>query len=159
MCISATMMLVAGAAVSAVGAISEGKQAKKQGQFQQQQAMADAQAEREAASLRGDKIRDQGRRQKSAARASLAKSGVVADAGSALEIQENIIEDSESDAISEILGAGYASRKIEQQGEMARISGNNAFTSGILGAGKSALSAGYEYQKAGWIKQQQPKTT
>lgn len=155
MCISATMMLAAATAVQAVGAISQGQQAKNLGKFQQEQAAADAQAEREAGQVRADKLRKMGQLQKSEARAALSKSGVVADAGSALEIQSDITMRSEEDALSEILTGTRRSSRLNQEGELSRRAGDNAFTAGILGAGKSVLGGAYEYKKTkpGWKEQ------
>lgn len=151
MCTGLEIAFLAGTAISAAGAIQQGKQAKKMGEFQQAQAMEDAKAEREASADRAEKIRKIGRLQKSSARSALAKSGVVADAGTALEIQEDITERSESDALSEILTGENKGRRFEQQGSIAKLTGDNAYTSGILGAGKSVLSGGYQYsQLPGW---------
>lgn len=156
MCTGIEIALIAGSAISAVGAVQQGKQAKKMGEFQQAQAMEDAKAEREASADRAEKIRKIGQLQKSSARSALAKSGVVADAGTALTIQSDIIERTESDAVSEILTGENKGRRFEQEGQMARLTGNNAYQSGILGAGKSVLSGGYQYStlQPGWKVQQ-----
>lgn len=159
MCTGLEIALIAGTAVSAVGAISQGQQAKKMGQFQQEQAAADAQAEREAGQVRADKLRKMGRLQKSEARAALSKSGVVADAGSALEIQSDITMRSEEDALSEILTGTRRSSRLNQEGELSSRAGDNAYTAGILGAGKSVLSGAASYQalkQPGWKAQQPP---
>lgn len=158
MCTGLEFALIGGSALSAAGAIQQGTQAKRQGQFQQQQAEADAVAEREAGEVRADKLRKVGRLQKSDARAALAKSGVMADAGSALTIQGDITARSEEDALAEMLTGTNRGRRLEQEGEIARLTGDNAYRSGILGAGKSLLAGGYEYGKLqpGWKRQQPP---
>jgi hypothetical protein len=157
MCTGLEIALLASTAITATSSIQQGREAKKMGEYQQAQAQADSQAEREAASVRADKIRKAGQAQRSAARSSLARSGVVADAGTALTIQDSIVSGSEEDALSEILSGGYRSRRLEQEGDLANRAGENAMTAGILGAGKSLLAGAYEYGrgKPGW-KQQQP---
>jgi hypothetical protein len=158
MCTGLEWMLIGSTAVTAASTIQQGRDAQELGEFQQAQAQADATAEREAASVRADKIRKAGQAQRSSARSSLAKSGVVADAGTALTIQDSIIKGSEEDALSEILSGSYRSRRIEQEGDLSKLTGDNAMTAGIMGAGKSLLAGGYEYgrNQPGWKRQQPP---
>lgn len=169
MCISATMLLVAAAGAQAVGAIVQGQQQQElanaraaESNYQAAQARADADAEREAAQVQADKIRKAGRYQKSEARASLAKSGVAADAGTALTVQDYVTKSAEEDALSTILTGQYRGRKLDlgamasdREASYQRQAGDNAAMSGFLGAGKSLLSAGYEYKKpaSGWKMQ------
>jgi len=170
MCISATMLMAISTGVQVVGSLMQGSEKQESYDYraqdqeaQAEQNRADAVAEREAGEVRADKIRKAAAREKSQARSALAKSGVVADAGSALTIQGEISSRGEEDALSEILTGNYRARRLEQSGATAdreaalsRRAGENAWTSGVMGAGKSLLSGAFQYQRAtkpGWTVQ------
>jgi hypothetical protein len=166
MCNPMAVMLI-GTAVQAAGSLKQGADAKEAADtraqelgYQAEQNRADAQVEREAAEVRADKVRKAGGLQKSQARSALAKSGVVADAGSALTIQEYIDASSEEDALTEIITGKHRAKKIEigaatldREAMYERKAGTNAMQSGILGAGKSLLGAYTSAAKPGWKTQ------
>ena len=96
MCISAmTLFQIAGTVLSAVGQLSRGQQQQDWGEWQAEQARADAQAAREEGEVRSERIRRLGRRQQSEARAALAASGVETGAGTAVVIDRQIGRDAE----------------------------------------------------------------
>lgn len=144
-----TALLVAGAAVSAGSAISQGQQAKATGQYQAAQAAADADAAQASAQLEAAQIRKAGQRQRSAAVASQASAGVKVDSGTAELINTEIMQNAEQDALTTIQSGTTRSRQINAQGEAALISGKNAAKAGVLNAGATALSAGSTIAK-GW---------
>jgi FtsZ-binding cell division protein ZapB len=156
MCTGLEILSLVGTAVSTIGTLQQGQQQKKQANFQAAQAQADAQAEREQSQVNADKIRRAGKYQQSEARSALAKSGVVADAGTAVTIQDYIGENAEEDALQTILTGQYRSDKLDQNAALLRQSGKNAVTSSIWGAGSSLLSGGRSYLKPGYIPQQAP---
>lgn len=144
-----TAILIAGAAVSAGSAISQGQQAKATGQYQAAQAAADANATRASAQLEAEQIRKAGQRQRSAAVASQAAAGVKVDTGTAELINTEITQNAEQDALTTIQSGSSRARQINAGGEAALISGKNASRAGVLNATSTALSAGATIAK-GW---------
>jgi hypothetical protein len=143
--------LLVSAAVSAGSAVVQGVQANKMGKYQQAQAQADADAAAASARLEAGNIRKAGERQRSAARAALAASGVNVDEGTAELINTEITQNAEQDALTTIQTGGNRARMINAEGDLARIQGRNAQTAGILSAGSTALSAGATYGRSrGW---------
>jgi hypothetical protein len=135
MCISlATALLVGGTAFSAVGAIQQGEQAAAMGNYQNDQAKADAEAAKGAAEVQARQIRDAGKRQKSAAIAASAASGFSVSDGTAELINNQIDQGSEQDALTSILNGKHNARTLQAQGEMSKISGDNARTAGYVSA-------------------------
>ena len=153
MCEPTAIVMLAGAALGAYGQIQQGKQAEAMGDYQQQQAMADANAERGAAEVEADLIRKAARRQVSAANAALAASGVeVSGEGTALDISKDIYESANRDAAMAIYGAADRSRRINAQGEADKISGEAMNTASKIGAASTLLQAASNNGK-GWKKQ------
>lgn len=144
-----TALMVAGAAVSAGSAISQGRQAQATGNYQAAQAAADADAARATAQLEADKLRKAGRQQRSQAVAAQAASGVKVDTGTAELINTEITQQAEEDALTTIQSGNTRARQINAEGEAARISGNNAKKAGVLNATSTALGAGATVAK-GW---------
>lgn len=140
---------LAGSAISAVGAIQQGQQAKAMGNYQAEQAAADAEAARAQAQLEAGKIRTAGARQRSAAIASMASAGVDSNVGTAELINKEITSSAEEDAINAIFGGNTRSKQLNAQGQAARISGSNAAKAGFINAGSSALRAGATFG-SGW---------
>jgi heme exporter protein D len=163
MCISAGMALALATGVQVVGSVMQGQQTKRlheqrarEAELQAAQLRLEANVEREAAGGTADKIRKAGKQTRSQAKASLAKSGVAADAGSAVTIQDYISRSAEEDALAEILEGENRARRLEtgagtavRESGYERAAGRNAQVSGFLGAGSSLLSAGYEWKRTG----------
>lgn len=152
MCLSmatAMTMMAAGSAISAVGAIQQGQQAKAMGNYQAEQAAADADAARAQAQLEAGKIRTAGARQRSSAIASMAAAGVDSNVGTAELINKEITSNAEEDAINAIFSGNTRSKQLNASGQAARISGDNAGKAGFLNAASSALSAGSKFG-SGW---------
>lgn len=145
-----TAILIAGAAVSAGSAISQGQQAKATGRYQAAQIQADADATRAEAQLQAEQIRKAGQRQRSAATAAMAASGVKTDTGTAELINTEIIKNAEEDALTTIQSGGTRSRQLNAGAQSALIGGNNAAKAGYMGAATSALGAGARVSRSGW---------
>jgi hypothetical protein len=145
-----TALLLASAGMGAMSAISQGNQAAAMGRYQQDQAAADANAATAAAQLEAANIRKAGDRQRSSARAALAASGVNVDAGTAEQINTEIQQNAEQDALTTIQTGVNRGRVINAEGQAARIAGNNARTAGYMNAASTALSAGSTAQRTGW---------
>jgi hypothetical protein len=137
-----TLFQIAGTVLSAVGQLSRGQQQQDWGEWQAEQARADAQAAREEGEVRSERIRRLGRRQQSEARAALAASGVETGAGTAVVIDRQIGRDAEADAEQERLAGLRRGARYEQEGEAASIQGRNAATGSMLAAG-ATLATGW----------------
>lgn len=146
MCISlATAALIGGTAISAVGAIQQGEQAAAMGNYQNEQAKADAEAAKGDAAVQARQIREAGKRQKSSATAASAASGFNVDDGTAELINNQIDQGAEQDALMAILGGNNQARRLRTQGEYAKKAGENARTAGYISAIGSVAKAG-----SGW---------
>jgi len=125
-----------------VSAVSRGSQQESMANYQAAQANADAQAEREVAQVNADKIRKATKSQQSSARSALAASGVVADAGTPLTIQGDIINRGEGDALTELLTGVRKGQRLDAEASGLRASGSNAKAQGYAGAAGSLLATG-----------------
>lgn len=148
MCDPATLALIA-TGLSTGTAIMQGEQQKDWADYQSDQAQADATAERQASILQAEKIRKFAKKQQSEANAALAGSGVNVGEGTAVEINKDIIERGEEDALMSIFGD--RSSQYLQESEGYKIKGQAAQNAGYLNASSSVLAGGYETSK--WKKQ------
>lgn len=154
MCISlATAALLGGTAMSAGNAIQQGEQAAAMGNYQSEQAQADAEAAKGEALVQARNIRDAGKRQKSAATAASAASGFSVNDSTAELINNQIDQGAEQDALTAILGGAGQARRLRAQGEFAKKSGESARTAGYVSALGSVAKAG-----SGW-KTSTPRLT
>ena len=145
-----TALLIGSAVVAGGSAIMQGQQAEAMGNYQAEQARADADAAAESAKLEAANIRKAGERQRSSARAALAASGVNVDTGTAELINTEITQNAEQDALTTIQTGVSRARMINAEGQASRIAGDNAATAGFLNAASTAMSAGYTGKKSGW---------
>lgn len=125
-----------------MSSISKGQQQQDMANYQAAQAQADAQVEREVAQVNADKIRKAAKSQQSSARSALAASGVVADAGTPLMIQGDIIDRGEQDALTELLTGSRKGQKLDTEASGLRVAGSNAKAQGYSNAAGSLLSTG-----------------
>lgn len=137
------------AVISAASQMKQGQQAEAMGDWQLAQANADAQAEREAGMVRAEKIRQQGGRDRSAARAALSASGVDTGAGTPIRIEGEIARSAEEDALNEILYGKRRGTRLEQEGQLAAMAGDNRASAATTGAFGSLLSMGGR-MASGW---------
>lgn len=149
MCTGAEIALI-GAAVAGTGsAIYSGEQQKDLADYQAKQANADADTERQAAEIRGDKIREKAKSHAASVRASLAASGVSLDSVSANLINKDIIQRGEEDALVGNNDSADAASRLRAQASALRAQGRGAQVAGYAKAGSTALS-GYAGYKGGW---------
>lgn len=144
MCTGMEFMMLASTGMQMMSSISNGQQQQDMANYQAAQANADAQAEREVAQVNADKIRKAAKSQQSSARSALAASGVVADAGTPLMIQGDIIERGEGDALTELLTGTRKGRKLDAEASGLRVAGSNAKANGYANAAGSLLATGGE---------------
>ncbi len=141
MCDPVTMLVVAGTAISAGGAIQQGEQAAAMGNYQNAQAQADAEAAKGDALIQARQIREAGKRQKSAATAASAASGFSINDGTAELINNQIDQGAEQDALTATLSGKAQAQRLRAQGEAAKIGGENARTAGYVSAIGSGMKA------------------
>ncbi len=138
-----TLMAIS-AGISVFGTLAEG-QAKKQAQdaqaneYELQAAQAKVDAEQEA-----KRIRAAGEKTAGAARTALAGAGIAVDSGSAVNINEDIYRNSESDAYSMILTGTNKASSYNRSAGMARRAGQNAQSASLLSAASDAAYAGWK---------------
>lgn len=155
-------MTLAASAVNAVGQFSRGNQANDMGEWQRAQAFADANAEREAGQVRAGLIRKQGEREKKAARAAIAGSGVDVGTGTPLKIEGQLAYNTEQDAQQEILYGTRKGARLEQEGELAAMAGRNrqsaAYQGGVgsLLSGGASIAQGWRYRAAPQVSEMVP---
>ena len=122
-----------------------GKQSQLNADAQSEQAQKDADAAASASAVQADRIRRLARNQSSEANASLAASGVETGAGTAININEEIIGNAEEDAALTIFNGqnqkarGYVdSSNYKLAGNQARSSANSQSIGTVLSAGAQA---------------------
>jgi hypothetical protein len=110
--------------------------------YQADQATADADAERGAAQVQAIKIRKAGRAQQSQARAALAASGVDVGVGTANTINEQIMKNTEEDALTAILNGNYGAQRKLAQAQGYRTEAENVKNTSKINTLTSALAGG-----------------
>lgn len=106
----------------AIGA-QNAEHATAMGLYQQRQAEADASVQQSEAQLQARQIREAGDRQRSAARAAMAGSGVTVGVGSAELIDKEINKNSEQDALLSIYQGDTRAQQIRAGGQIAADEG------------------------------------
>lgn len=136
------------AALSAYSSVQQGKAAEDMGNYQADQAQADAEAAKGVARVEADQIRKQARRANSAANAQMAANGVLLGVGgTAEEINKDITSRAETDAQMGIFGAADKANRINAQGEADKVAGEEAGKAGYVNALETLASTG---QKTDW---------
>lgn len=128
---AALVALAASTAYSAYSSVQQGRQAEMNASAQSEQAQIDADNAASAAKVQADRIRKLARSQAGEANAALAASGVEVGAGTALNINQDIYQNAEEDAVMTILNG-------ESQRQRGYVDADN-----IAQAGKQQRAAGY----------------
>lgn len=144
---------MASAAVATVSTLYQADTQKNTAEANAELQRREGDAEKDAAVAQAEKIRRAGRAQAAAANASLAASGVAIGEGTALRINEQIYNDSESDAYTALLTGTRRKRTDDNAALISQTEGKAAQTAGYLNAGSTLLSAGSSYGK--WKMSQQ----
>lgn len=140
MCTGLEVAVLAGAAFSAAGSVSEGRAAKKESQFRA--GVAEQQAAREV-QVSTETERDFRKRQAALfaeRRAALGASGVRQDTGSPLLTQQDFLDETELQALRIREGGELRATRLEQEADFMRRAGRSAQKRGIFRAGSSLLS-------------------
>lgn len=144
---TAALMLYGAMAVSTVATLYQADTAQNTADANAELARREGAAEKDAAVAQAEKIRRAGRAQAAAANASLAASGVAIGEGTALRINEQIYQDSESDAYTTLLTGTRRQSTLESQAMISEAEGRGAKTAGYLNGASSLLSTGANYGK------------
>ena len=145
---------VASAVASGYSQYQQGQSQKKWGDYQANQAQADANAERSLAEVEAGRIREAARKQRGGAKAALAASGIDVNEGISSKIDKEIVAGGEHDAMLAIFGGVDAQKRGYAQASALRSQGRQAATAGRIGLGTSLLgaaSSGYSSYKSGWF--------
>ena len=140
MCTGIEIALIAGAAVSAVGAVSQGQAANAQAKAQSGIMAQQAASERDAAAARESDFRKSQSRSMAARRAALGASGVDQSSGSPLLVSEDFAGETELQALRIRQGGEVNATRLEQQARLVRVGGKQAQTGGFLRAGSLLVS-------------------
>lgn len=141
MCTGLEIAAIAGTVISGGAAIYSGVQQNKMADAAANQANADALAAAGEAEVMASKIRKAGKQQQASAVAALAASGVDVQVGTAEQIQTDIAQRTEEDALTTILNGKDSGRRLNRIAAADRIGGSNAMTAGYLNAGSTVLSS------------------
>lgn len=147
---AATYLAAAAVAVSAGSAVYSANEQKKAADTNAQIAENNAAYSADSARAHAEKIRKAGKAQRGEAKAALAASGVNLAEGTALEVDKEIIQTSEQDALSAILSGDRALKSGADEAGMLRASGKAAQTSGYLSATGTVLSGASSYSSGKW---------
>jgi len=142
-------LAAAGTAVSVYGQQQQAKQADAIASQQEQIARDDAAYAASEAQLQARAIRKAADKQRAEARAALAGSGVVVGAGTAEQIDTEIQQQSEEDALMAIYDGKNRARSITQSGNLAAQRSRNAADAARIGSWTSALQGGATIAR-GW---------
>lgn len=139
---AAMVALVASTAYSAYSSVQQGKQAQLNADAQSEQAQIDADNAASAAKVQADRIRKLARNQAGEANAALAASGVEVGAGTALNINQEIYQNAEEDAVMTILNGeeqrkrGYTdAANMSIYGQQQRSAANSQAIGSVLSSG------------------------
>ena len=148
MCDPVTLAIVGSSAMSAYGSIQEGNAAADAGREQRRLNEIDAKAEIQAGLYNARLIRRAVTSQKSAAKASLAASGVDVNTGTSNIIEADIATRGTEDIYQTLLTSQQTASRIQAAGKQAEKTGDQMQTAGYINAGASALQ-GFGQAK-GW---------
>lgn len=147
---TAAAVAIAGAAASVMGQMQQAKQQQKMHNAQAQQTLNEGAYRADAAKQQAEKFRKAGKAQAGEARAQLAASGVKLGEGTPLEIDKEITQNAEEDALSALIGGKRATTAAQEEAKLLGKAGDNAVTNAGYGAASTVLSAGGSMIKSGW---------
>lgn len=140
MCTGIEIALIAGAAVSAVGAVQQGQAQQAQANLQAEIAGQQAAQARQQAAAREEDFRRNQSRVLAARRAALGASGVDPQAGSPLLVAEDFASEAELQAFRIRAGGEVTATRAEQQANLLRFQGDAAARAGFTRGGALLVS-------------------
>ena len=146
---TSTALMIASTAVSAVGAISQGKAASAQAKYQAQIANQQAERARQMGELQARNQRKKNKALEASQRAIIASRGGDLSTGSALLVGTELAAENELNARLIENNAAAQQTALQNEAELQRARARNARTSGFFRAGTSLLKGGTQLNKAG----------
>lgn len=135
-----TAIAIAGAAVSAVGAIQQGEAANAAAKFEADQLRQQAERDRQIARQEAEDYSNQEARQRARFRALQAGSGTTLE-GTPLAVLGDLAEEAELQAQRTIASGATAANRAEGSARLRLFEGRNAQQAGYLRAGSTLLTA------------------
>lgn len=139
---------LAGTAVSAVGAVQQGKAAKASADYNAAVAHNQAIAARQKAEFDAERERERVQRLLGAQRAGFAKGGVEIE-GTPLLVMEDAAEQGELDVQAILYGGDIQSDNYQAEAGLRRMEGAQAKKAGMFGAGSTLLTGASSTYLAG----------
>lgn len=127
------------AAVSAVGAIQQGRHQSAMAEYNARVAENDAVAAKQAAGYEEDRFRDRAAKVRSAQRAAIAKSGIDLE-GSPLAVMEETAVEAEMDALAIRQQGSVESARARSRAALDRMEGRAAKSASYWNAASSVLN-------------------
>lgn len=144
MAMLAAPLMIASAAMQAVGSIAQGNAANAAAQANANALNQQAEAENRAAGMREEQQRRQNRQFLGTQRAALAQAGIGVD-GSAYDIARQSAINAELDALNIRYEGQLRAKGLRDQATVTRFEGRQARTAGFLGAGAAILGGVTNY--------------
>lgn len=149
MCTGVEIAYVAGMVLAAGGAVHQAQTQSNYQEYQADQAEADARAEAGMAKVEAERIRKESKRERSAAIAALAASGVDVNSDTALVIDQEISRGAEEDAALVMFGGADRVNRLNAEAGGYRNMASNTRNSGYVAA-TSNLLRGASNNGKGW---------
>lgn len=151
MCDPMTAMLAVTTTMQVAGSIQQGRAADAAAQDQAGQLEYQALVEKDNAQAAAQMIRRDGERSRANTVASVAMSGAKIGEWSAGDVERQVMEDTEADALTALMNGDRQARGLNDSARRTRSAGRDARRAGYLNAATSLLSAGSQGMKAsGW---------
>lgn len=141
--------MAVGTVYSVYSSQQSGKQAQLNADAQADQAQADAETEKSAAVVQAERIRKLARIQAGEANAALAGSGVEVGAGTALNINEEIYQNAEEDAVLTIMTGKNKGQRLDGDASNYRLTSKQIGSNNKAQTAASTLQAGSQLY-SGW---------
>jgi len=155
MCDPVTLLLIS-TGVQAVGAIAEGRDAKRQADFSAAVGRQQAEREREIAGQDEEDFRRRQSRLFAQKRAALGASGVDSSTGSPLLAAKDFISEEEFMSLRILSGGQTKAARLEQGSTLSEMAGRGSLRQGFMRAGSSLLTG---FNSAGFGKTPTATTT
>lgn len=143
-------LVATGTVANIVGQQQQAKQQQQAYEAQAQQTANQAAYEKDAARARAEKIRKMGKAQQGEAKAALAASGVKLGEGTALEVQKDIGQRAEEDALTAILQGDRYEKSANAEIDMLNTAGRNARSNANMSSIGTVLSSSATIAGSNW---------
>lgn len=151
MCDPMTVMMAATTTMSAVGSVQQGRAADRAAQANAGQLEYQALVEQDNAQAAAQMIRRDGERSRASTVAAVAMSGAKIGEWSAGDVERQVLQDTETDALTAILNGDRQARSLNDSASNTRAAGRDARKAGYFNAATSLLSAGAQgLRSSGW---------